>query len=68
MIIADKTGRATLTFWESNVETVMANLLYHFNNIIVCEYQGNKYLSLPKKDASISNIPDIGDVSKEGPQ
>lgn len=68
MIIADKTGRATLTFWESNVETVMANLLYHFNNIIVCEYQGNKYLSLPKKDASISNIPDIGDVSEEGPQ
>lgn len=67
MIIADKTGRATLTFGESNVETVMANLLYHFNNIIVCEYQGNKYLSLPKKDASISNIPDIGDVSEEGP-
>ena len=68
IIIADKTGRATLTFWESNVETVMANLLYHFNNIIVCQYQGNKYLSLPKKDASVSNIPDIGDVSEEGPQ
>ena len=68
IIIADETGRATLTLWESDVETVTANLLYHFNNIIVREYQENKYLSLPKKDALISNIPDFGDVSEEGPQ
>lgn len=40
IIIADETGRATLTLWESDVETVMANLLYQFNNIIVHEYQG----------------------------
>ena len=32
---------------------------------MVCEYQGNKYLSFPKKDASILNISDIGSVSEE---
>ena len=32
---------------------------------MVCEYQGNKYLSFPKKDASILNISDIGGVSEE---
>ena len=32
---------------------------------MVREYQGNKYLSFPKKDASILNISDIGGVSEE---
>ena len=29
------------------------------------EYQGSKYLSLSRKDATISNILDIGDVLEE---
>lgn len=63
--IADETGRAILTLWEKDVETLTTNTSYHFNKVTVREYQGSKYLSFPKNDASISSIADIGDISDE---
>ena len=50
--LADTTGIVTLTLWETQVESVT-------------KYQGNKYLLLPKEDASIEKIADIGELCDE---
>ena len=65
IVLADATGIATLTLWETDVDSVTDDLSYKFSNIVVREYQGRKYLSLPKQDASMENIPDIGEVCED---
>ena len=57
IIIADETGRAILTLWESDVETVTASLLYHFNNIIVREYQGINIYHFPRRTRQYRTFP-----------
>ena len=44
------------------MDSVTDNLFYKFSNIVAHKYQGHKYLSLPKEDASIENIADTGEV------
>ncbi len=38
---------------------------YRLEDAVVCSYQGNKYISVPKNGATITKIEDIGDVDEE---
>ena len=42
--------------------TVQENCSYHLSGMMVCEYQGKKYLSASKASCKIEGIDDIGDV------
>ena len=61
-VIADDTGAIKLTFWENDIGTIEEGKSYDF---IVRTYNNSKYLSLPKEDAGVKEIDDIGDVAPD---
>ena len=61
-IIADTTGSATLTLWESDIGKLQEQESYHLIKLIVRIYQGQHYLSFPISGATIHHIDDLQDV------
>ena len=53
--------------WASVIEciTIDNRVYYLWHNMMVRSYQQSKYLSVPKEDASIAEIGDIGAVAED---
>ena len=62
VIIADTTGSATLTLWESDIDKLQEQESYHLIKLIVRINQGQHYLSSPISGATIYHIDDLQDV------
>ena len=60
--VADSTSTSRLTLWQENVDTLTQNQSYHLSNMVVREYQNQKYLSMARIGTTIEPIDDIGDV------
>lgn len=60
IIVADSTGKATVTLWEDNIGRLQENISYKLNKLEVRSYQGKQYLSFPST-ASQDDISDIED-------
>ena len=63
-IVGDATGAATVTMWENNIRALKVGASYKLSGMMVREFDGKKLLSMPKQDGEITNIPDIGAVTK----
>ena len=64
-IVGDATGAATVTLWENNIGALKVGASYKLSGMMVREFDGKKFLSMPKQDAEITSIPDIGAVMEE---
>lgn len=64
VIIADATATAKVTLWEKSIDLLVPGHSYTLKNFAVREYNAVKYLSMPREDAEIIPIPDIGDVAE----
>ena len=62
VIIADTTGSATLTLWESDIGKLQEDESYHLIKLIVRIYQDQHYLSFPMSGATIHHIDDLQNV------
>ena len=62
VVIADKSGTATLTVWETDVGKLAVGSSYQLNRFTLRVFQGKRHLSWPPGGASISEIEDIGEV------
>ena len=60
IVVADSTGKATVTLWEGDVGQLQENKSYKLNKLEVRSYQGKQYLSFPST-ASQDDISDIED-------
>ena len=60
IVVADSTGKATVTVWEGNVGRLQERKSYKLNKLEVRSYQGKQYLSFPST-ASQDDISDIED-------
>ena len=63
MIVADSTGRGTVTLWESDVGLLQPQKSYQLNQLEVHIYQGKYYLSFPSSPSTdeisdVENIPE----------
>ena len=65
VIIADNTGRAKLTLWEQNIDALTPDSSYSLQNFVVREYEGRKFLSMPRDGAEIIPLPDVGPIDTE---
>ena len=59
--VADSTGKATVTLWEPNTNSLQETKSYQLNRLEVRTYMGKKHLSFPST-TSIDEISDIDDV------
>ena len=59
--VADSTGKATVTLWEPDTNSLQETKSYQLNRLEVRTYMGKKHLSFPST-TSIDKISDIDDV------
>ena len=52
------------TLWESDIGILEKGKSYNFQNVMVRSYEGTKYISIPKEDASVQ-VADTGDVIRD---
>ena len=45
IMIADHSGKSTLTLWDSDVNAIEVNTSYHFNQLEIRKYMAKTYLS-----------------------
>ena len=64
-VIADATGSCTVILWEDNVDLLVKGMSYELSGMVVRNYMGKKYLSIPKDDFDVNLIDDIGEVDEE---
>lgn len=64
IVIGDSTGKAKLTLWESEIDTLQENMSYRLNGMIVREFKGKFFLSTSKENSNIEVIDDIGMVAE----
>ena len=65
VVIADSTSPARITLWERDIGQLTEGNSYRFTDIVVRMYQQEKYLSVPKDSATITEIEDIGEVAED---
>ena len=61
MIVADSTGKATVTLWVTDVGLLKQHKSYQLNRLEIRYYQGKHHLSFPSA-ASVDEISDVEDV------
>ena len=66
--IGDATGTGKLTVWEKNTGQLKTGMCYNLSGVMVRQYEGRKFLSVPKEGAEINPIDDIGDIKEENPE
>ena len=62
--IADVTSAGRLTLWEDDIGRMQKGKSYRLTNVVCC-FQMEKYLSLPKEGAVLAEISDIGEVAED---
>ena len=55
VMVGDQTGTVKVTLWEEHVDCLLAECSYQLKNFIVREYASQKYLSMPRVGAVITN-------------
>lgn len=61
VIVADCTGKAMITLWETDIDRLELHKSYQLNRLEIRAYQGKYYLSFPST-ASVDCISDIEDA------
>ena len=61
VIVADSTGKATVTLWVTDVGLLKQHKSYQLNRLEIRYYQGKHHLSFPSA-ASVDEISDVEDV------
>ena len=64
-VVADSTGSCTIILWEDNIDLLVKGVCYKLSGMIVRNYQGKKYLSVPRDNFCLEIIEDIGEVEEE---
>ena len=55
VMVGDQTGTMKVTLWEEHVDSLLAECSNQLKNFIVREYASQKYLSMPRVGAVITN-------------
>ena len=63
--IADTTAAAHLVLWEDDIDCVQEFQSYYFQGLSVRSFKFEKFLTKPKQNTTIQEIPDIGDVASD---
>ena len=63
--IADSTSSASLTLWESDINSLKVGQCYQLNQFAVRIFRGRHHLSYPPTSASVDLIDDIGEVVED---
>lgn len=61
-IVGDATGITTLTTWKNNTGMFEVGQSYELSGVMVKDFNGKKYLSVPKENCKVSIIDNIEDV------
>ena len=59
VVVADATGKTTLTLWESHVNTLQLHASYQVSRVTVRIFMGKRHLSIPITGSTIEQISDI---------
>ena len=65
VFIADNSSTSSFMLWEADIGSVQEGMSYRLTDVLVRSYRSTKYLSMPKSGATITTIPDIGEVNTE---
>ena len=60
--IADSSGTARLTLWETDIGKLHENNSYQIIDLLIKEFNGLKYLTPPRSGCEILPLDDIGEV------
>ena len=63
--IADSTAAAHLVLWGDDIDCVEDFQSYYFQGLSVRSFKFEKFLTKPKQNTTIEEIPDIGDVASD---
>ena len=63
--IADTTGTGKLVLWEDNIGNITEGESYKLSGMMVRTFQNKHYLSMPRDNATIDPLSDIGDVEED---
>ena len=58
-VIADASGKSTLTVWESYINSLQPQSSYQLNRLLVRIFMGKHYLSIPVSGTTFDEISDI---------
>ena len=64
-VIADATGKATLTVWESYINSLQPQSSYQLNRLQVRIFMGKHYLSIPVSGTSFDEISDVENLDSD---
>ena len=60
VMTADSTGTAKLVLWEGNIGKITEEECYKLSGLMVRTFQNKRYLSVPRDNANIDALSDIG--------
>ena len=62
VLVADTTGKATITLWEADINSLQEERSYQLSRLEIREFMGKKRLSFPPASKSIDEISDIESI------
>jgi len=65
VMIADSNGTAKLVLWEDDTGKITEGECYKLSGLMVRTFQNKRYLSMPRDNANIDALSDIGEVDEE---
>lgn len=65
VLVADSSGRAVITLWEADINSLHEKKSYQLSRLEVREYKGKKHLSFPAASRSIDKISCIENIQLE---
>ena len=65
IVIADATGKCSLTLWEAYVNTLQLHKSYQLSRVTVKVFMGKHHLSIPFTGSTVEDISDIENLDSE---
>ncbi len=65
IMLSDSSGKSKLTLWEGDIGKISQGKSYMLRNVRVQSYNGSKYVAMPRDDATIETVSDIGEVEED---
>ncbi len=65
IMLSDSSGKSKLTLWEGDIGKLPDGESYRLRNMSVRSYNGRKYLAMPREDATIETVSNIGEVEED---
>ena len=65
ILLSDSSGKSKFTLWEGDIGKISDGESYTLRNVTVWSYNGRKYLAMPRENAAVETVSDIGSVHPE---